>query len=134
MSNKDNNTAEKKQIIPIIELDINDFDPLGFVNSLGISRLITIDQGGNTKFYIPENYSEESFSDLKRIVKVIKTLFGEIDPWIIIRINVKVLLLMKIKRKDNIFYAIAEIYNDKLADVLDIFVKSIKDIILSKIE
>ena len=50
---------------------INDFDPSGFVNSLGISRLITIDHGGNTKFYIPENYSEESFSDLKRIVKVI---------------------------------------------------------------
>jgi len=135
MNEKKNNRDEDTSVSsPVVELDIDEFDTSGFVNSLGISRLITIDYKGDIKYHIPENASEKSFNDLQRIVKVIRTIFGDIDPWVILRTNLKILLLMRLDSDDKKYYAIAEIYNDKLTDVIDIFVKSIKDVILSKIE
>lgn len=125
---------EKKSINSlIVKIDIDKFDSQNFVNSLGISRIVVVDEDGNIVYHIPENEPLEKFNDLKRIAGVIRALFKDIEPWIIIRSEPKVLLVMMIEYRNQRLYSVAEIYNDKLIDLLGVFDKSLKDVIISGI-
>ena len=77
---------EKKSINSlIVKIDIDKFDSQNFINSLGIARIVVVDEDG------------------------------------------------KIEYRNQRLYSVAEIYNDKLIDLLGVFDKSLKDVIISGI-